>query len=279
LAALIICVDYRSENSTRCLVRDLLGQEGASKLRILIVDNGGTDQSNSRRLQALADEDRRVDLIEPRANLGYFGGAEHGLTEYLKLSPLPEWVVVSNPDITFPTRTFFERLQIWYSASQPSIVAPTIRSGLSGTDQNPYLRRRPSRARMHFYKWVFRFRLLGSGYQRLSLAKLTLQRVIEARRRTGVRNRSPERIYAPHGSFLVFHRSYFEAGGTLRHGTFLFGEEIFVAETARQLGLAVIHDPRLVVEHRQNTPYKILSDPKLAAYARDAADFVAGEYF
>jgi len=278
VAALIICVDFRSENSTRCLIGDLLCQEGAC-LRVVIVDNGWTDQVNSRSLQALASEDWRVNLVEPRANLGYFGGADHALTEYLKLNALPEWVAVSNPDITFPSRAFFKRLLIWYAASPPSIVAPTIRSALSGTDQNPYLRRRPSRARMHFYKWVFRFSLPGRGYQRLSLAKLRLQHAIEARRPQGIRNLAPERIYAPHGSFMLFHRSYFEAGGTLRHGTFLFGEEIFVAETARQLGLAIVHDPRLVVDHRQNTPYKILSDPKLETYAREAADFVASEYF
>jgi hypothetical protein len=132
---------------------------------------------------------------------------------------------------------------------------------------------------MHFYKWLFHFRVAGRGYQRLSLTKLALQRIIQARKRPGVRTLLPERIYAPHGSFLLFHRSYFEAGGTLRYGTFLFGEEIFVAETARQLGLAIVHDPRLVVEHEQSTPSKILGDRTLQAYAKDAAAFVAGEYF
>jgi GT2 family glycosyltransferase len=243
------------------------------------VDNGGRDQGNSRILEALASEDRRVDLVKPRANLGYFGGADYALAEYLKTNPLPEWVAVTNPDITFPTRTFFKQLLIWYAASQPGVLAPAIWSALSGTDQNPYLRRRPSRARMHFYKWLFHFWVAGRSYQRLSLTKLRLQRVIQERRRPGTRTLLPERIYAPHGSFLLFHRSYFEAGGTFRYGTFLFGEEIFVAETARQLGLAIVHDRRLAVEHKQNTPSKILRDRALQAYAKDAAAFVAGEYF
>lgn len=41
-------------------------------------------------------------------------------------------------------------------------------------------------------------------------------------------------IYAPFGAFIVFHRQYFESGGHLSYGSFLFGEEIFITETARR---------------------------------------------
>jgi GT2 family glycosyltransferase len=217
--------------------------------------------------------------MEPGVNLGYFGGADYALSRHLAEEPLPEWVVLSNPDVRIPAPDFFEQVLDLYADRPPGIVAPAIRSVLSRTDQNPYLRRRPSRMRMHFYKWLFRFRLAARGYQRTSLVKLRLLRAVARLKDPAKQGVAPEAIYAPHGSFMLFHRSYFEAGGTLRHGTFLFGEEIFVAETARLLGLAVIHDPRLVVEHEQGTPSKILGDPDLQTYAKDAAAFVAREYF
>src|SRR5947208_6891971 len=69
-----------------------------------------------------------------------------------------------------------------------------------------------------------------------------------------------ESIYAAHGSFFIFSRRYFEAGGFLDENLFLYGEEISVAEICRSLGLLVVYEPSLCVLHKEHeSTGKVLS--------------------
>src|SRR5205823_4228222 len=77
---------------------------------------------------------------------------------------------------------------------------------------------------------------------------------LAARKRDSLLNGDAKRecIYAAHGSFLIFSRRYFEAGGFLDGNLFLYGEEISVAEICRSLGLPVIYEPSLCVLHKEH---------------------------
>jgi GT2 family glycosyltransferase len=87
------------------------------------------------------------------------------------------------------------------------------------------------------------------------------------------------KIYAPQGAFIAFHRSYFERGGTLDHGAFLFGEEIFVAETARRLGMTVMYDPALVIEHTERSTAAGLFNRNTSRYRKQASRYLAKTFF
>src|SRR5882762_7093902 len=65
-------------------------------------------------------------------------------------------------------------------------------------------------------------------------------------------NAKSETIYAAHGSFFIFSRRYFEAGGFLDGNLFLYGEEISVAEICRSLRLPVVYEPSLCVLHNEH---------------------------
>jgi GT2 family glycosyltransferase len=86
-------------------------------------------------------------------------------------------------------------------------------------------------------------------------------------------------IYAPQGSCLVFSRRYFEQGGSLEYPAFLFGEEIFVAETVLRLGLQVVYDPRLRVWHDEHASTGRLRSRKLARYVGQSAAYLADTFF
>ena len=92
-------------------------------------------------------------------------------------------------------------------------------------------------------------------------------------------NKAPVEIYAPFGAYLIFHKTYFIKGGTLQHGAFLFGEEIFVAETSRRLNLKVIFDPRLKVIHREHSSLRKIGSRNAARYAREATHYLADTFF
>lgn len=273
---LVTCVNYHSERDTEAFTRELHGQRVPGSLSTVVVN------CNEGGLPGLSSIARvsGVEVLNPGRNLGYFGGAAYGLGRYLEDNPLPDWVVVSNTDIAFPGRDFFGRLSALYPQGA-GVVAPAIRSDLSGRDQNPYMARRPTAARMRFYERIFRFYPVYTAYHALALARKKLSRPVSGSAGPVVepQHRSPRSIYAPHGSFILFHRRYFEAGGSLDHGAFLFGEEVFVAETARRLGLSVGYDPRLAVVHREHATTGLFKSRKVARFQWEASRYCAGEFF
>jgi GT2 family glycosyltransferase len=273
---LLICVNYRKPTETRHFVTSALEQTLNSSLHVVVVDNSPSAGEAGVRESALSDP--RVKAIATGENLGYFGGAAVALADHLKSHPLPDWVIVSNPDVYFSDRDVLQRLCDAHRGDEPAVIAPSIRTVDTSVEQNPYMRVRPGRLRMHVYRWIFSAYPIDAVYQGLSWIK---HRAAEA----GSKGRQPaaassaEKIYAPQGAFIAFHRSYFEKGGTLEHGAFLFGEEIFVAETARRLGLTVLYEPAVAIEHTQRSTGAGLFNRDTSRYRKQASRYLAKTFF
>ena len=88
-----------------------------------------------------------------------------------------------------------------------------------------------------------------------------------------------KKIYAPHGSCLVFKDIYFTRGGTLDLPNFLFGEEILVAETALQSGLDVEYHPELVIYDYEHASTGFFLTPKMSLYNRQAIQAILERYY
>jgi GT2 family glycosyltransferase len=273
---LLICVKYGSDPETAQYLESLRKLQGQRNLQILVVDNtvGG-------RWPEPATE-RNLTIVRSEENLGYFGGARRGLSLYLRDHPLPDWVIVSNVDLVIEDSQFFEKLAALSGGPRLGVVAPSIRSALTGRDQNPCMPTRPSAARMHVYKWMFRSWLVLNAYELATAAFHKLRSA--SRKRPGAsagsgRHDSGGIIYAPHGSFLIFSSEYFRAGGNLDFPCFLFGEEVYLAETLRKLGLDVVYEPSLEVIHQEHKSTSLVKSHKLARAVASSAAYCADTYF
>jgi len=271
-SVLLICVKYGADEETERYLASIHLQAHLSSLHVLIVENTSDG--------AWSPNVSRMDWrpVQAPANLGYFGGARYGLSQYLKEQPLPQWVIVSNVDLTIPDRGFLERLEKLNVGGDVALVAPSIRSNLTGIDQNPFMRVRPSALRMHLYKWLYRSRFVVNLHE-LSSAAVHKLTTFARRRRAREQNASRQPIYAPHGSFLIFNRAYFERGGDLDYPEFLFGEEIYIAEKARSLNLKVVYEPSLVVVHEEHRSTKLFKSPEMARYVAASATYCANKFF
>jgi len=280
---LTICVNYHNDEQTLRFVRQLLGQKCLCDQKVVIVDNSETPVAEG----ALWDEagtNERICLYHPGKNLGYYGGAAWGLREYTKKFPLPDWVIVCNTDMQFVRADFLSNLCALYSTSEHAVVAPAIISGASGRDLNPFMKERPTRARMHFYKWAFRYYPLLMTYQVLGLVKNKIQFMStfagpRSKASSEEKVRLPQQIYAPHASFVIYNRKYFTCGGTLDYSVFLYGEEIFIAETVKRLGLTILYDPRLEVLHLQHATTNIFKSRRIPNFMKEAAEYCADTFF
>jgi GT2 family glycosyltransferase len=273
---LLICVNYRKPAETQQFVATALQQSLSSSLRVVVVENsplpgeGGVPES--------ARSDPRVKAIATGKNLGYFGGAAAALADHLTSHPRPDWVIVSNPDVYFSDPGVLQRLCDGHRGKEPAVIAPSIRTVNTSVEQNPYMRVRPSGFRMHLYRWLFSSYPIDVVYESLSWVK---HRALElfSKGRPVATDSVSEKIYAPHGSFIALHRTYFERGGTLDYPVFLFGEEIFIAETARRLGLTVLYEPAVAIEHTERSTAAGLWNRDASRYRKQASRFLAKTYF
>jgi len=244
-AVLIITVNFRHAECTLQLLASASRLESFSRCHLLVVDNH-SDDGSAERLQQEMSEFQNVELAVSQRNLGYFGAAKWALDHYCVQHGTPDWVIICNNDIVFDDPQFLTRL-LARDSQTVGVLAPAIRSELTGFDSNPMISARPGRLRR------LRYRFLLSNYYVAWLTQWLAPIVRKGRKRLRAENAQESfQIYAPHGSFLIFSRKYFEAGGVLDDGCFLYGEEITVAETCWQLGLPVIHDPKLKVSHRDS---------------------------
>lgn len=269
---LAICVKYGADEETERYLQSLRLLQSKLKLHVMVVENTGASNWLPHAQQF------NCHVVQAPRNLGYFGGARYGLSQYLKEKPIPDWVIVSNVDLAIPDHVFLDRLGNLDLPRDVALVAPCIRSNLTGIDQNPYLRVRPSPLRMHLYKWLYRSRLALNAHELSSTAVHRVAALFRPENPSRESN-SRQEIYAAHGSFLIFTRSYFESGGDLDYPGFLFGEEIYVAEKIRSLKLKVMFDPSLVVVHEEHRATRLFKSPEIARYVATSATYCADNLF
>lgn len=271
--ALLICIKYGADKETERYLESIRSVEAQQRLQVLVVDN--TVDGN----WASTSSQGNCRVVQTHTNLGYFGGARYGLSLYLAENPLPDWVIISNVDLLLEGPRLLERLAQLGSIPDLGAVAPRIRSALTGIDQNPYMRVRPSALRMHMYKWLFRSWIILNIYEGLAALFRKIRGGINRLYPESSHPLSQETIYAPHGSFLIFSRYYFERGGDLDFPEFLFGEEIYIAENMRRLGLRVAYEPSLRVTHQEHHSTKLLKSRRVAKYLAYSAAYCADTFF
>jgi len=219
----------------------------------MIVDNASGSEELMK-IRPVVAEFSNVRLLESPTNQGYFGGARFAFDHYLERgNALPDWVMVCNHDVLIEDEEFFSKL-FCQDPGTAGVIAPRIQALPGRTDQNPFMRRRPGALRWANLRFVSSNYWAAAIWDWLSRRKSEFRSWLAARRGQSLPdvNAKSEAIYAAHGSFFIFSRRYFEAGGFLDGNLFLYGEEISVAEICRSLGLPVVYEPSLCVLHKEH---------------------------
>lgn len=283
----LICINYFHDEGTKAFLRNLDRLDHADRVRTILVNNSAKSPDDST-FDHLNLNCLRLDVINAPENLGYFGGAQKALESLQedKTQTFPEFVIISNTDIHIQDNSFIDRLGSLSLKENCAILAPKIVSELSCKDQNPYMIHRPKKWRMHFYKWIFATPGLNILYPLLAVIKKNIQLYCSKRGQTNATSKqliqldkNCREIYAPHGSFMIFTRAYFQFGGTFLHQPFLFGEEITVAEFARNKDLSVLYCPILQVYHEEHVTTGLIPSKKIRNYIAEASRYCADQYF
>ena len=269
---LFLLVNYFNEREVAEFVTSQLGKYLNGDVHIIITDNGSKEPET---LKQLAAKYENVTVVKPDKNLGYFGAANFGLSCYLiKNADLPDAVIVCNTDIELVNTDFIGDLNKVMNEKQFDVMGPDIYSTFMKYHQNPYIINRISAGKMKLYKFVTSNTLFYSMFTLLHLIKGKLFK-------SNIKSKvdKPMDTFAVHGSFMIFNKSYFDKGGILNYPSFLFGEELFVAELGLKLGLKTVYEPLLIVKHFQNSTTGIFKTAKSVKFLHESYSYLLKTFF
>ena len=280
ILAINYCTDDRAYNFVNSF-REHLNEN----VECVLIDNTKRDLSINF-FSKIREISQLIQTVKPEFNLGYFGGAKYGFEYYLeKHKEFPDWIIVSNVDLEFSDPNFFNVLSKLKNLPDLGVIAPRIWSNLFERDINPKIVPRPSKRYMKLLNIIFSNYYAYTVYTLLSYFKSIILRYKEAlilsKIKLQIQNRNSDftEIYAPHGSFIIFHKRFFQKGGSLDYPPFLFGEEIFVAEMARKLDLKIIYYPKLRILDHEHASTGLIRSKKIASYFRNSMNFIVDQYF
>ncbi|SRR5581483_10935160 len=272
-----VCVNYHTDEDALALARDLAAIRPQDAIAVDIVMNDSPPDSVDPNLRKLADARPNINLLFSEHNLGYFGGANWAIERRQSSGHVARWTIVSNADIRIADEQLFDKLDAICDLEHSfGVVAPDVTSLEDGrtVHRNPYMVKRPAPWQLRLLRWLF------SSYGRYVLYERSteLRRLV---RRFWSSSSTPVRrpIYAPFGAFVALSDAFFHRGGTLRGSPFLFGEELFLAEISRRLGLAIIFEPQLTVTHNTHGAIRKVGSPQVLAWTRAALDEIVHEFF
>lgn len=276
---LIVGVIYNTYQETiRYLESTLPFREQGVK--VILVDN--SDQEIPGYFKTILDKNPEVIYLHTLSNIGYFHGAALGLDHFVQENGgWPSWTLVTNVDILFPDPQMIEKIRANETIPELGVIAPKILSARWGTDYNPGLIKKYSLTRLRFYQAIYSLTLLNNLYIGLSYLKKLVQgywKRTHSGRLDSVTS-FPVEIFGPHGSCILFNRNYFSRGGTLNHISFLYGEEIFVAETAKKLALKVMYDPRIRIDDFEHASTGMFLSRRMTALCRQSIKDLIKNYY
>jgi len=243
-----ITVNYKNTAMTEKFVASINDCMDYSNASIAIVDNLSTAKSLNKLNKICENSLVPINIIPSDKNLYYWGGASLAVEPIsFGSSDSPDWIVISNNDIIFENKKFISQLVQMNTQKYP-VIAPKITTSETGLNQNPHLINPLTFLhKIYYHVYYFHFITAKLVYKTGKL----INKIIFGYKRN-ISKTPKMKIYAPHGSCIIFSKEYFLRGGYLDNGFSFYGEEFSVAEISREIGLPVTYIPELKVLHNEH---------------------------
>ena len=234
---LLLCVNYNTKDSLidyLLSVKKSLDEINNVFLKVVVADNSDTpieidNLSNSLGLQ----------YVFTGKNLGYLGAISYAIEEKQILLTEYDYFMISNVDVTVDG-SFFKVLSTLRVPDDVAWIAPSIYSNYEKRDRNPQRTCRPTLRHLKLISYLYKYPFLDWMYTNTfyKLKRKEQQDVYD--------------IYAGHGSFMIFTQNLANAGFQLKFPSFLFGEEIYLAELIRTFCMKCIYFPNLKIYDKEH---------------------------
>jgi GT2 family glycosyltransferase len=273
---IFICVNYYNCDETIDFINSIgaCRKPAGIKISVIVVENSVPPQIE---LLSFCEDKDWVKVLSEGDNKGYYGAASWALDKHTKDNGMPDVIIVSNTDLVIPDKSFLQQLEGVIVSGKGDVWAPSIISASTGKDLNPYMRLRPSDKKMFLMSLIFKFYYISITYQIAHHLKDSIQGLYK--KDESLNSKNERKIYSPHGSMVIFKRSFFEKGGDINHPCFLYGEEIYIAEKALRNNIIIKYEPKLVIRHKEHSTTGWVKSRKLAYFQAQASEWAYKAFF
>lgn len=243
---LLVTINFRNSNPTIDLIKSLESCVNKEKLKLVLVDNESTQKSKHDLLKIKKNSSLSIEILNFLTNKYYWSGAKLALDKYLNTENNFDWIIICNNDIIFNDINLFKNL-LNLNEHKYGIIAPKIKSNISGKNLNPFMINPISIIEDMYYQLYYSNffistivhkigRVIKKGIMLFKYKKITEKKI----------------IYAPHGSCVIFSKNYFSKGGFLDTGFTMYGEEVSIAEISKKINSPIYYLPSLSLVHNEH---------------------------
>ena len=218
---------------------------------IIIVDNDSTPESKIALNKIVKNSNIDIKIIISPKNLYYWGAANYALDQIdLNANNHPEWIIICNNDILFSRKDLLSKIMNYNSKDYP-VLAPAIFSSKTKKDLNPFMEKQINYLAKLYYSLFYINSITGFIIYKF---RQFLKMIVSIFNRSMTKSKF---IYAPHGSFIIFSKNFFQSGGYLDQNLTMYGEEFTTAEIANKLNIPIYYEPDIEVVHVEHSSSKI----------------------
>lgn len=253
----IILINYKMEDLTISFVKKELSKVSEPHITV-IVNNGATDESNSKLRNALdaqiitdikCEPERNIFVISSYDNLGFAKGNNLG-ADFCERHFHPEYILFTNNDIRLKDRDVVEQLiQKLTILPDAGVIGPKV-IGLDGMAQSPW----PYTSFWNRHIWVYWSTLFCSREKKIKIFRLDYPQ----------KAKEGFHYYVMGSFFLVRSKDFFQCG-MFDPNTFLYAEELILSERMRVIGKGMYYYPEVTVIHEHGATTSNLKSRKSGA--------------
>lgn len=263
----IYCVNYASYTELHSYLLSIEQAAAAAvnqiKVHVYISDNTET--------QIEAIETKCYITISVRVfplhkNLGYLGAIQHMMhvTDVMAY----DYIAISNVDLIVAEDAFkiLSNLQI---DNNIGWIAPKLFSSKLNYDRNPAVMSRYTSKQLSMLRFMFQHPYINYIYKHTFYKRKKIRKPYK----------NGTRIYAGHGSFMLLSKEYFKRCGIPEYKTFLFCEELYIAEKCRQNNLLVVYFPEISLYDIEHVSVSKLHKPSYYQYNSESLSFILKTFY
>ena len=163
---------------------------------------------------------------------------------------------------------FFENLFKQQMSQDVGWIAPQIWTESECRDKNPKVLERYSKSKLEKIKYLYKYPLLDYIYTNtIYLKKKSRPQYAEMD------------IYAGHGSFMILTKRFFDFYKEINYPIFLFGEELFLAELNRNVGLRVRYIPDLKILDKEHVSTSKMKKKSYYKYNLESINYMLDTFY
>jgi GT2 family glycosyltransferase len=218
------------------------------ELEIFIVDNQ-TDQKKYQKLKeniSFIDINIKIFFLQSKKNLGFSRGMNIGIDKARESKC--NFIICSNNDIIYKSKIdLYKFIYLYKNNSNIAIIGPKIFNP-DGINQNPYLKNANYKSKL--IQKIIYTNVFG---KMLFFLKTYLYRLKTKEAKKKNNNLSSMSIYSLHGSYFILTPSYFKYYENLDPNTFLYSEELILAERLKKHNMLMYYTNDLEVFHKDDS--------------------------